>query len=98
MTDEIKLQRDINRAARAKALAEDDLLTEAFANLEAAYLDAWRGSNVLDTLGREKLVLAVNIIGKVKENLQAVIANGSVAAADLKMFTEREAHRKRHGR
>lgn len=98
MTDELKLHRDISRGARAKALAEDDILKEAFATLEASYLAAWRNSHVNATTDREKLFLAVNIIGKVKENLQAVIANGKVAEADLKMLTEREAHRKRHAR
>ena len=95
MTD---LQHDVNRAARAKALIEDDLLAPAFRDLEAAYLAAWRASHVNDAATREKLFLAVNIIGKVKEHLQTIIANGKVAEAQLKFEAERAAHNKRHAR
>lgn len=94
MTD---LQQDINRAARAKALVDDALLAEAFNTLEAAYIAAWRATPPLDTQAREKLFLAVNVIGKVKEHLQSVIANGKLADAEMQRMTADEARKKRFG-
>lgn len=97
MTDETKLRLDAGRGARAKALIENDLLNEAFTELEEAYIAKWRSTAVLDDKGREKLFIAVNVIGKVKEHLALVMANGSVAEAELKRLTDDEARKKRFG-
>lgn len=79
-----KRQRAISRGKRAKILMDDELLTEAFSLLEAAYVEAWRKSHSLDNAGREKLYVAVNIIGKVRQHLEHVAADGSLAEAELK--------------
>lgn len=81
--DESKLRIDEARARKAKGLIEDELLTEAFSTLEAAYIKAWRETSILDVSGREKLFLAVNVIGKVKDHLAHVLDNGKVAAKEL---------------
>lgn len=83
MIDEIKANQDISRGARAKALLEDELLTEAFASLESAYIDRWRLTHIDDDKGREKLFIAVNVVGKVRDHLSAIVSNGSMAAKQL---------------
>lgn len=84
--NEIKAQQDVARGARAKALLENEHLTEAFSGLEAAYIKAWRETNALDQPGREKLFIAVNVVGKVKQHLEQIVANGNLAAKDLEVF------------
>ena len=78
---------DVTRAARAKALAEDPLLIEAFKNLEDSYIAAWRTSPALADREREKLHVAINVVGKVQEHLQSIIANGRVAEEIIKRMT-----------
>lgn len=73
----------MDRAARAKALLDDSLIAEAFTDLEAAYITAWRMSDPRDNDGRERLWIALQIVGKVRTHLQAVIADGTIAAAEL---------------
>jgi hypothetical protein len=83
--DEDKTERAINRGARAEALLRDELLNEAFATLEQSYIQAWRLSPARDNVMREKLWQAVNIVGKVRNHLGKVAADGKLAQADLKM-------------
>lgn len=85
------------RGRRAQDLLDDDLIKDAFAELERAYMDAWRTTKVDDANGREKLFLAVNIIGKVKQNLLMVAADGKLAAAEIRAMIEGEQRRKRFG-
>lgn len=94
---EDKLLEARNRAARAEALVNDELLTEGFAELEAAYIQAWRLTRPEDHLAREKLYLAVNVVGKLKQHLQAVITDGKLADAELKELVEQQERRKRFG-
>jgi len=77
MSDESALDRAAARAVRAEALLDDELLNEAFAALEKSYIAAWRATTVDDAGGREKLFLAINIVGKVRDHLAGVVANGS---------------------
>jgi hypothetical protein len=78
-------ERAIARGARAAELMRSELLQEAFATLDAAYVQAWRTAPSRDTLMREKLWQAVNVIGLVKDHLTKVVSDGKVAQADLKM-------------
>lgn len=93
--DEHKLHRDAGRALRAANLLENELLTEAFAKLETAYIEAWRSSPAKDTDGREKLFLAINVVGKVRDHLTAIVTNGKLAQAELNALAANEERRKK---
>jgi hypothetical protein len=86
-----------NRAVRAQALVDDPLLKEGFDALEAAYIAMWRATRPEDQNAREKLYLAVNVIGKLREHLQSVIANGRLADSELNALTQEQERRKRFG-
>lgn len=97
MSDETTLERAAARAARAEALLDDELLNESFDALEQSYVAAWRATTVDDAAGREKLFLAINIVGKVRGHLAGVVANGKLARAELKELAETAERRKRFG-
>jgi hypothetical protein len=86
MSDD-KLQTAITRAARAKALVEDELLAEAFSRLETDYVAAWKSWAAADTAGRERLWMAVNVLARVRDHLNTVIANGKIARRRLEELT-----------
>lgn len=96
MSDD-KLLEQRNRAARAEALVNDELMTEGLANLEAAYIQAWKLTTPADQVAREKLYLAVNVVGKIKQHLQTVIVDGKLADAELKELVEVQERRKKFG-
>jgi hypothetical protein len=94
MTNEDQLHIAVGRAARAETLQRDELLTEAFQSLEDAYIAAWRRTTIDDVTGREKLFLAINIVGKVKDHLSKVVSDGKLADAELRQIAQ-TAERKR---
>ena len=83
MSDDAKLREDVSRAGRARDLIESELLQEAFAELEKSYVTKWRLTHIDDDKGREKLFLAINVVGKVKDHLQAIMSNGTLAKRAL---------------
>jgi hypothetical protein len=97
MCDESRLDQAVAKAAQARELLDSELLTEAFGTLEENYSSAWRATAIDDVAGREKLFLAINIVGKVREQLNAVVANGKLAQAELKELAQVAERKRRFG-
>jgi hypothetical protein len=97
MSDEHRLDQAIARGTRAQDLLDNELLTEAFKGLEDNYAAAWRATTIDDVAGREKLFLAINIVGKVRDHLAAIIANGKLAQAELKELAQVAERKRRFG-
>ena len=81
--DEISLGIKQERGARAEVLLRDELLTEAFDSLKAEYIRTWATTSVKEQDARERLWMAVNIIGKVQDHLKKMAADGRIATKDL---------------
>jgi hypothetical protein len=97
MNDENHLDRAAARAIRAQELLDNELLTEAFCGLEENYTAAWRASTIDDVAAREKLFLAINIVGKVRDHLTSIVANGKLAQAELKELAQVAERKRRFG-
>jgi hypothetical protein len=97
MNDESPLAASAERALRAQELLDNELLTGAFKTLEDNYASAWRSSAIDDMQGREKLFLAINIVGKVRDHLNAAVANGRLAQAELAELARTAERKKRFG-
>lgn len=97
MTDEFKLGEVAAKAVRAQKLLDNELLTEAFEGLEDAYTAAWRSTTIDDAGAREKLFLAINIVGKVRDHLTSIVTNGRLAQAELKELAQTAERKKRFG-
>jgi hypothetical protein len=97
MVDEIALQKQINRAQKAASLLDNELLNEAFKTLEQSYIDFWRQTKPEDQLAREKAFIAVNVVGKIRDHLHAVIQHGSLAKAELNKLHVEADRKKRFG-
>ncbi|MFH1343592.1 MAG: hypothetical protein ABIL01_20665 [Pseudomonadota bacterium] len=97
MSDENRLDQAAAKAVRAQQLLDNDLLSEAFAELEQNYTAAWRATTIDDVGGREKLFLAINVVGKVRDHLGAIVANGKLAQAELRELAQVAERRKRFG-
>ena len=70
MSDENRLDQAAAKALRAQELLENEILSEAFNGLEDTYTAAWRATNIDDASAREKLFIAINIVGKVRDRCQ----------------------------
>jgi hypothetical protein len=80
---EDKLAAAIERGARARALLDNELLQDAFKTLEDDYTAAWKTWPAADTAGRERLWQAVNVLGKVRDHLARVVADGRLAQREV---------------
>jgi hypothetical protein len=97
MSDEARLDQAAARAARAQELLDNELLSEAFNALEDSYVSAWRTTAIDDMAAREKLFLAINIVGKVRDHLAAAVANGKLAQAELKELAQLAERKRKFG-
>lgn len=90
MAGEDKLQAAVARGARAQALIENELLREAFEKLEADYVAAWKTWAAADRDGRERLWHAVNVLGRVRDHLARVVADGKLSQRELSDLVHKE--------
>jgi hypothetical protein len=97
MSDEGQLLEATSKAVRAQELVDNELLAEAFESLEKNYIAAWRLTTIDDTAGREKLFVAINIVGKVRDHLASIVANGRLAEAELKELAHVAERKRRFG-
>jgi len=74
---------DLARHARAEELLGNELLQEAFAALEARYVEEWRMTQFRDTDARERLWQAVNVLRKVKDHLARIVSDGRLAQKEI---------------
>ena len=97
MSDESRLHEAASKAARAQELLDNELLVDAFESLEKNYIAAWRLTTIDDAAGREKLFLAINVVGKVRDHLANVVVNGRLAEAELKELAHLAERKRRFG-
>lgn len=83
MTDEIKLTQQQGKGQRAEELLRNELLQETFKTLEADYTNSWKITPVNDTLARERLWTAVNILIEMQNHIKKVARDGKLASKDL---------------
>ncbi|TFV71677.1 hypothetical protein E4K64_25445 [Bradyrhizobium frederickii] len=95
--NEDELHSAASRGSHAESLLKDELLSECFAKLEEAYVAAWRSTNFDDVAAREKLFVAINVIGKVKEHLGTIAAHGELAKAEVEEMIRVAERKKRFG-
>ena len=84
MTDETKLQQDINKGNRAQLLLEDPILKEAFEVMEREMVEAWAASPARDVNGRENAFKMVHAIRKTRDLLRSYVSNGKLADAEIR--------------
>jgi hypothetical protein len=97
MSDEDRLAQATAKAVRAQDLLDNELLAEAFAGLEDSYTAAWRSTTIDDAAAREKLFIAINVVGKVRGHLAAIVTDGKLAQAELKELAQVAERRRRFG-
>lgn len=90
MSEDDKKQRALSRAAQASALLNNEILNESLAELETGYTSALFLTHINDTNARERLYQAVQVVRKVKDHLNAVVANGKIVQKEIEQITDPE--------
>jgi hypothetical protein len=87
MSDEHKLSQDVARGLRARALIEDELLAEAFAQLEAESIERWKSA--ADLAIREGAHSDVKALARLRGRLSRYLADGHLAERELRDLATR---------
>lgn len=85
------LQDQVNKGVRAKLMLDDELVQSTLAQLEADYLKAWKETRRSDSELREKIWIAVEVLGKFKDHLISIANDGKLAQAEIQRLNKRAA-------
>ena len=67
------------RLQRAQALANDELLTEAFDALRTELMDRWENSASTEVEARESIWLGLQLLARVRRHIHSIIETGEMA-------------------
>lgn len=79
----MSIERDLDRAARAKAVIDNPTFQEAFDLVRQAIHEQWEATPIRDHEGAHELRLMLKLLGDVKAQLDTALADGKIAAAEL---------------
>lgn len=81
----MSLQDELDRGLKAAKLISDPMLVEAFDLVSQAIHERWEQCPIRDRDGAHELKLQLKLLGDVRANLEQAVANGKLAAAELKI-------------
>jgi hypothetical protein len=84
MMDEGRLSLEMARAAQAERLLGDTMLQDAINAVKAKYENDLFGSRLDDTAKRERCFLAMRALADIIKHLEAHVATGKLAKAEVK--------------
>lgn len=67
------------RLRRAKALLEDELLTEAFDTLRTELMDRWENSASSEAEARESIWLGLQLLLRIRRHLESILMTSEMA-------------------
>jgi hypothetical protein len=98
VSDEYTLRKQMEQAARAKGVLEDEAFKRAYGDIRAAIIEAWEQTPLRDKEGAHELKLLLKLHTDLGKHLQKAIDDGKFAAEELKRdktFSQRLAERLR---
>ena len=78
------LEQELERGSKAQKLLSDPLFQEAFDLVRQALHERWENAPLRDKEGAHELKLQLKLLNDVRANLEQAVANGKLAAAELK--------------
>ena len=83
MASEDKLRLDQQRGAKAKALLDNELLQEAFRNMESDLMQEWRKTAPEDQQRREDAWRSLKLLENLQGGLKRVVLTGEHSGKEL---------------
>lgn len=93
--NEGKVRESMERGEKASALLRNELLQEAFSQLETDFIQAWKASSVEDSQNRERLYMLCQNLSALRGYLEGVVTDGKLAKAQLDELQNRVKFEKR---
>jgi len=80
---EQKALAELDRAARAERLFNDELLRDAFDGIRLTYRKRWENTNADETEAREAIYLSLRMLNMVEKQLKYHLETGEMAKIEL---------------
>tara|TARA_R110000772_G_scaffold239452_1_gene351531 strand:+ start:244 stop:531 length:288 start_codon:yes stop_codon:yes gene_type:complete len=93
--NEGKSREMMERGEQAAGLLRNEILQEAFENLENEFILAWKQSSVEDSQNRERLYMLCQNLSAVRGYLENVVTSGKLAKSQLDELQNRLKFEKR---
>jgi len=83
MADEGRLREEIDRGAKASAIIQNPLFDETFSALRLRYATDWANTPPSEAEHRERLYIAINVLGEIYEHITAIMRTGDMAGQEI---------------
>lgn len=83
MASEDKLRDAVQRGDRAKALLQNELLVEAFDNLESKIMEEWKATDPEDKERREDAWRSLKLLQTLQGQFRRIVTTGEAASKEL---------------
>ena len=93
--NEGKVRGSMERGEKAAALLRNELLQEAFSQLETDFIQAWKASSVEDSQNRERLYMLCQNLSALQGYLESIVTGGKLAKSQLDELQNRVKFEKR---
>lgn len=80
----------VREGAEAKRVLDDPAMTRAFNDVETAITQRWATSPLRDKDGQYELRLMLKLLGDLRANLERAVADGKIAANELRINEQRK--------
>jgi Arc/MetJ-type ribon-helix-helix transcriptional regulator len=84
MNDEFTLRKQMEKAARARSVLDDDAYKDASKAVRDAIIEAWEQCPIRDRDGAHELKLMLKIHKDIEAHMQKAVDDGKFAAEELK--------------
>ena len=101
MADPVLARRSLERANRARAIMEDELVSEIFDRMERRLVESWAASGPAEASAREDSYRGLRALQNFRAEFERLLSDGKVAERDLselKARTVRHHPGENHGR
>lgn len=85
----MNLQAELDHGIKAEKLLKDETLTQAFEDVRQAILQKWENAPLRDKEGAHELKIMLKLLTNVRSSLEQALANGKLAAEELKMLNRK---------
>ncbi len=86
----MSLDQDVRFGVAADRAMKDPAITKAFEDVEAAIIQGWAKSPIRDRDGQHEFKLMLKLLGDLRANLEQALADGKLAAEELRITEQRK--------
>ena len=78
-----RVETELERGNKAAELLRNPIFSEAFEFLKEHYQETWQQTNPDDVESRERIYVAINVLGDIRHHIESVMTTGKMAGEEI---------------